>query len=46
MSVGALPMPIAPGDRDGRLVEALRGHAARAAEQLVTTYQGRAHQRG
>ena len=37
------PLHVASGDRDARLVEALRTGKASAAEHLVTTYQGRAY---
>src|SRR5438309_6468760 len=43
MSARTLPMDIVSGDRDGRLVEALRHGESSAAERLVTTYQDRAY---
>jgi RNA polymerase sigma-70 factor, ECF subfamily len=43
MSASPLPMDIVSGDRDGRLVEALRHGESSAAERLVTTYQDRAY---
>src|SRR5437016_6663848 len=43
MSASTLPMDIVSGDRDGRLVEALRHGESSAAERLVTTYQDRAY---